>query len=256
MAGFGRFIAAFAGEKAGKAGDSLMAAIVAFDPQTASEADLRIQEEKLDDLSMEVARAKTNYEREKAEADNAERKFANYAKVAQDLKKELDASPGDAELTADLQSCLDELTAYKPERDREVQEAAEAKTWLDELTDILKQKGAAIRTRRAELAAAQRDMAKAEQRAEVEKERADQAARVAGLRTPESDRTATALDAMRKKINEANEEAEAARLKANVISGPEAKSDRVAARLAAVDNPADAPKASIDEQMRALGIAA
>lgn len=255
MAGFGRFIAAFATEKSGKVGDSLMAAIVAFDPQTAGEADLRVAEEKLDELSKEVARAKTNYDREKAEADNAERKFANYAKVAQDLKKELDAKPGDPDLTADLQSCLDELTTYKPERDREVQEAQEAKTWLDELTDILKQKGAAIRTRRAELESAQRQMAQAERRAEVAQERADQAAKLAGLRT-DTDRTATALDAMRKKINDANEEAEAARLKASVITGPEAKNDRVAARLAAVTNPAEAPKGSIDEQMRALGIAA
>lgn len=98
-------------------------------------------------------------------------------------------------------------------------------------------------------------MAQAERRAEVEQERADQAAKLAGLRA-DTDRTATALDAMRKKINDANEEAEAARLKASVISGPEAKNDRVAARLAAVANPAEAPKGSLDEQMRALGIAA
>src|SRR5262249_60630204 len=63
------FIRNLAGVKTDKAMQAGVEALVRWDPQSASEAELRTMEQHLDDLGRQVATARQSYEREQKEAD-------------------------------------------------------------------------------------------------------------------------------------------------------------------------------------------
>src|SRR5437588_813656 len=67
------FISNMVGVKADKAMQAGVEALVRWDPQSASEAELRTMEQHLDDLGRQVAMARQSYDREQKEADATRR---------------------------------------------------------------------------------------------------------------------------------------------------------------------------------------
>ena len=63
------FVRNLVGVKTDQAVNSAVAALVRWDPQSATEAELRTMEQHLDELGMQVARARQSYDREQKEAD-------------------------------------------------------------------------------------------------------------------------------------------------------------------------------------------
>ena len=63
------FIRTFIGVKTDQAVQAGVEALVRWDPQAATEAELRTMERRLDELGMEVAKARAAYKRERKEAE-------------------------------------------------------------------------------------------------------------------------------------------------------------------------------------------
>src|SRR5205823_1373745 len=68
------FISNLVGVKADKAMQAGVEALVRWDPQSASEAELRTMEQHLDDLGRQVALARQSYDKEQKEAETRSKK--------------------------------------------------------------------------------------------------------------------------------------------------------------------------------------
>jgi flagellar motor protein MotB len=133
MAGLLGFLAAFSKKQMQGVGDSLTRAIVAWDPETATDAEIEEMIAELDKITVEAGKAKADFDREQKEADAARKNYDRYISAADILEGQMKTSQtsGDLVKASDIQSSLDklldELEQLKPELERETQEAAEAK---------------------------------------------------------------------------------------------------------------------------------
>jgi flagellar motor protein MotB len=133
MAGLLGFLAAFSKKQMQGVGDSLTRAIVAWDPETATDAEIEEMIAELDKITVEAGKAKADFDREQKEADAARQNYDRYISAADILEGQMKTSQtsGDLVKASDIQSSLDklldELEQLKPELERETQEAAEAK---------------------------------------------------------------------------------------------------------------------------------
>ena len=87
------FISNLVGVKADKAMQAGVEALVRWDPQSASEAELRTMEQHLDDLGRQVATARQSYDREKREADAIQALSQQRMAAAEQLQRQIEAEP-------------------------------------------------------------------------------------------------------------------------------------------------------------------
>jgi hypothetical protein len=239
MAGVFGFFSTFGKKQAEGFGQSIMQKLVEWDPATASEAEIEEMIKKLDELTMKAGEAKAIYDREQKEADVIQANYDKAYNYAQTLE-----SKGE---TDKLNALLTELEKMKPELDREVKEAVEAKQFYDELTELAKSTANKVKTARETLKTAQRDMEKAKLSEQTAKERAQQAEYLAGIRKDTGD-LGGALDAMKKSAEKARAAADASNLKATLLK-PDASSDILAEAI----NASAAPKSdSPSDRLAAL----
>lgn len=230
MAGLFGFLAAFSKKQMQGVGDSLTKAIVAWDPETATDAEIEEMIADLDKITVEAGKAKAAFEREQKEADAARQNYDRHISAAEMLEGQMKTAQtsGDLVKASDIQSSLgkllDDLEQLKPELEREEQEAAEAKEFYDELIGLAKTSADKVKQARNILQSAQREM----KRAEIEKRRAaDKAAKaekLAGLRK-DAGGMGVALASMNKKAEEAKAEAAASELKAKLLAPNEVNKD-------------------------------
>src|SRR5215218_7344826 len=113
------FLRNFVGVKADNAVQAGVEALVRWDPQGASEAELLTMEQHLDDLGRQVAMARQAYDKERREAEQIEA-----------LQGQI-AAEGDPARRGSLERSLETLVAMleemAPEIDREKQDATDAK---------------------------------------------------------------------------------------------------------------------------------
>src|SRR6188472_4126766 len=90
------FISNLVGVKADKAVQAGVEALVRWDPQSASEAELRTMEQHLDELGREVALARQNYDKEKREADAIQALSQQRMAAAEHLQRQMraESDPG------------------------------------------------------------------------------------------------------------------------------------------------------------------
>jgi chromosome segregation ATPase len=245
-----KFWSKTASKKIEQAGDALNKAIVQLDPETATEAQIELMEEKVDELAREAAKARVEYEREEREAQAARTNYNRMLEAAQLLQSKVDA--GDDSVTDSLASLMEQLETLQPEVQLEIDEATHAKATLEAFETALKDATTNLKQARSNLKRAASEMKRAnakKQAAEAEEERNK---RLAGIST-RGDNMQVALDAMRECTTELEAEAEAAKLKADLIKPFDAKSDdNIAAALAEVDG-APAPA---DTKSRLAGLQA
>jgi len=259
MAGLFGFLTTFGKKQIGNVGESITRSIVAWDPETATEAEIESMIQELDKITREAGKAHTQFDKEQKEADAAKKNYDRHLAAAQMLESQLQEAQtsGDSSKASQLETSVgklvDDLEKLKPEMDREVQEAAEAKEFYNELMEVAKITAEKVKKAREMLDRAKRDM----QRAKMEEVRANakasRAEKLAGLRKDASD-LGVALSSMNQAAEEARAKAAASDMKAKLLSPEHDKEDaNIEAALKAVAG--DTPlklQPSVSDRLAAL----
>jgi chromosome segregation ATPase len=243
------------GVKMDKAAAAGVEALVRWDPKSASEAEMRTMEQRLDDLGREVALARQSYDKEKREADAIQELSHQRMAAAEQLQRQTDAE-GDPTRKGALEKSLGTLVSMleqmTPEIEREKSEAVDAKDYLGMLEQTYAEAGGKLKSARSELERAQRDMARAAQQREQADRQAESARRAAGLASQTSSLT-VALKAMQDAAAKDLASADAQMSKAKLLrpTRPEQDDPNIAAALAAAAGKPLAPQ-GLSERLAAL----
>jgi chromosome segregation ATPase len=249
------FISNLVGVKADKAVQAGVEALVRWDPQSASEAELRTMEQHLDDLGRQVATARQSFEREQKEADAIQALSHQRMVAAEQLEKQI-AAENDPTRKAGLERSMGTLVTMleqmTPDIEQEKKDAAEAKDFLEMLEKTYAEAGGKLRQGRSELERARRDMARAGQQRQVAEQQAEAARRAAGLTSATSSMT-VALKAMHDAAARDLASADAATAKAKLLrpTQPEQEDPNIAAALAVAAGRSPAPQ-SLSDRLAAL----
>ena len=223
MGGMFGFLRSFGIEKLGKVGEGITQKIVAWDPETASQAEIEEMIRELDKITTEAGKARAEYDREKAEADAAQKNYDKFLSAAELLNKRLEEAQalGDEakvhQVDSSLNKLLEDLEGLKPEVERETQEANEAKAYYEELKELAQVTADKLKKAKDMLDKGRRDM----QRAEIERQRAvaraEKSQKMAGLKT-ETSSLGVALAAMNRQAEQARAQAASSDMKARLLS--------------------------------------
>jgi chromosome segregation ATPase len=249
------FLRNFAGVKADNAVQAGVEALVRWDPEGASEAELLTMEQHLDDLGRQVAVARQSYDRERREAETIEQLSRQRMAAAEQLQGQISAE-GDPGRRAALERSLETLVAMleemAPEAEREKRDAIDAKDFLEMLEKTYAEAGGKLKAARAELERARRDMTRAgHQRMSAERQ-AEAARQAAGL-TRATSSVSVALKAMQEAAARDLASADAAMAKAKLLrpTRPEQEDPNIAAAMAAAAGKSPAPQ-NLAERLAAL----
>jgi chromosome segregation ATPase len=236
------FIRNLVGVKTNQAVNGAVAAIVRWDPQSATEAELRTMEQNLDEVGRQVAQARMAFDKERREADAIQalsrQRMAAAEQIAQRLAAEADPA-GKADLERSLATLVGMLEEMAAEVEREKQDVVDAEAFLRALEDTYQQAGVKLKSARAELTRAQRDMGRAEQQRAMAERRAEAARQAAGLAQATSG-LSVALQAMQESAQRDLAQAEAANAKARLLAPtrPEQEDRNIAEAMARVQGQA------------------
>jgi len=250
-----KFVKNMFGVKMDQAVESGIEALVRWDPKSASEAELRTMEQHLDELGREVALARQSFDREQKEAAAIQTLSDQRMAAAEQLHRQITAE-ADATRKASLEQSLTTLVSMleqmSPEIQREKQDAADAKDFLDMLQSTYAEAGGKLKSARSELERAQRDMGRAAQQREQAERQSEAARRAAGLASTTSGLT-VALKAMQDSAAKDLASADAAMSKAKLLrpTKPEQDDPNIAAAMAAAAGKPAAPQ-NLDDRLAAL----
>jgi DNA repair exonuclease SbcCD ATPase subunit len=239
------FIRNLVGVKTDQAVNSAVEAIVRWDPQSATEAELRAMEQQLDILGRQVAEARMAFDKEKREADTIQTLSQQRMAAAEQLQHRLETETDPArkaELERSLLTLVSMLEGMAADVDREKQDAVDAAEFLHSLEDTYQQAGQKLKSARDELNRAQRDMGRAAQQRDMAERRAEAARQAAGLSGATSGLT-VALKAMQDNASRNLVSAEAANAKARLLAPtrPEQDDPNIAMAMAQVQGRLPAP---------------
>jgi chromosome segregation ATPase len=235
------FVRALAGEHAKNAIQKVTDAVVDLDPATASEAQLHMMEQALDHVGVELAKMKSEAAQEHAATVQVQQRFDRMRSAAGTLNSQFEAEADPtkkAGLEKSLNGLLTTLESIKSELDQHNQSTADADAMVAETESIYTEKGEALRTAKAALAAAARDLSSAHIAEERANEKAERAAEIAGLRDNKIDGLNAALTSMQRQTAQAKATADAQRMKADLLTHAEAgglDDPNVKAALASVE---------------------
>lgn len=218
-----RFLKHYGTSKASGVLEEFAQAVVAFDPQSASRAQLSLMESELKTLGQRLAKAEAEVEREHRETaelrDSYDRHLEAAKLLEQDLANEADQNRA-AEIERSLGSIVGTLERMKPEIAREEAEDREVEEWRAELRKAFDELAEKMRQAEAQLSSASRQM----EMAKLKKARAEEAAGRSSLTRPLS-QISVALDAMNAETARVRTESEALRMKADALGGNRLESD-------------------------------
>jgi len=202
-------------------------------------------EQHLDELGMQVARARQAYDREQKEATAIQGLSHQRLAAAEALQNQANSETDPSRKAAvekSLATLLDMLEQMAPEVDRETRDADDAKQFLEQIESAYAEAGGKLKTARSDLDKAQRDMARASQRREVAQRQADAARQAAGL-TQTTSSLNIALKAMNENAARDLASADAAAAKARLLTPtrPEKDDPNIAAAMAAASGQGPAP---------------
>jgi DNA repair exonuclease SbcCD ATPase subunit len=249
------FLRNFVGVKADNAVQTGVEALVRWDPEGASEAELRTMEQHLDELGQQVALARQAYDRERQEAEQIEALSRQRMAAAEQLQGQIAAESDPARrasLERSLETLVTMLEQMAPEVEREKKDAADAKDFLETLENAYAEAGGKLKTARSELDRARRDMARAGQQRETAERQAEAARQAAGL-TQSTGSLNVALKAMHEAAQRDLASADAAMAKAKLLrpTRPEQDDPNIAAAMQAAAGKSPAPQ-SLSERLAAL----
>jgi len=241
MALLGRFLKSYGKNAVADVSRSLTDAIVAFDPQGASEAEILAIEEQFDQVNREYSKAKREFDKEQKEADAILDLRERRLKAAGILSEKAEA--GDAAASTGLDKLLTVLEGMEDDIESEVEEAEDAKLVMNELDQTVKMYADKLKNARRDMKKAAQTMQKAEKQAERAQAKAERAAVMAGIKENTSS-LGSALASMNRQAEEKQAQADAALRKAALLGKSNVEDDdAVAAAMAAAsgEGGADAP---------------
>jgi chromosome segregation ATPase len=216
--GFFNFIKSYGSVKAEDAGNGVMKTLAGWDPEGASEADIKTIDRELTKITKETAEALRTAKREREEAEEINKLYnikLSGIEILEARKEGL--SPEErAKVEAVIEEEVAKLEAMQEDIEREEQEAAEAEEYQKELEELCRITANKLKTARSQLNKAKNAMKSAhlkKKRAEIAAERAN---KVAGL-SNNLHKLGSALEAMNAKAVEAEQDAEAIRMKSRLL---------------------------------------
>jgi len=248
------FLQAFGKAKANSLGKDLIAAIVAFDPETAGQAQLDQMREHLHETSIKLSEANQALAKERAETVERKTEYNRLLTAAEILMKQVDAEQ-DPLAKSKLQNSLDRHLSrteqvhkdLADEQADEDQAAALVKDW-QEAFDTLRTK---LSTAKRDIATAQRDLARAEAvETRTEAQRANAEAK-AGLTTA-LDGIDVATNAMKEAAAKKRAIAEANVRTAEAVAGTDLLEDPNIAAALAEAGAEEAPALTSQERLERL----
>lgn len=235
---------------------SIQQFLVTLDPETATEAQIAQFSDQLAKASVELARARAEYQRESKEANEIQSLYDKRMEAATILEQQVTAAADQGQknsLSVSLDKIVGMLEQMKPDVEREVAEADDAKQIMDELTKFVEESAAALKEARSKLERARSDM----RRAELEQERAEKRARttevLAGIKRG-SGTFNVALEAMQKKAQEAKVRADAANTRVKLLTPTsiEQEDPNIAAAIAKASGQTLPATSNVSDRLAAL----
>ncbi|GGF16244.1 hypothetical protein GCM10011611_22510 [Aliidongia dinghuensis] len=244
------------GVKADQAVQNGIELYVKWDPTGASEAELKTMEGKLDELGLNVAKARARFTDAQKALDTANALLHQRMTAADSLQAQIEAAAADparkASLERSLGTLVELLEHMTPEVEQAKKDAADAHDFLIQLEEAYEGLGQKLKSARGDLERAQREMERARLAKEAAAERADIAKSAAGLSSNGSS-VNIALKAMHDAAEKDRQAAEAQNAKAALLkpSSPETDDPNIAAALAAAEGKPTQPQ-SLSERLAAL----
>ena len=218
-----QFFRSLLGAHGKKAVRDVTDAIVAFDPTTASAAQLDAMEKDLDKAGIAIGKLRVDAQRERREADEAKKRFDRLLAAGEHLNAQLKAEGDEARkqaLNASLAKLVTQLEEAQQAVNTEVSEADEAEALLSEAEVIHREKAQALLAAKKNLSKAASDLQRAKLQEDRAKQVAESRAQMAGLRYNETGGLNAAVNAMNRQAEDARARADAARMKAEALSAP------------------------------------
>ena len=248
---FARFLKNYGKGKLMDAAQGLNDAIVSWDPEGATEAAIAEMEENFDEINKQYSQAKSVWQKEDAEAREIVKVRDQRMAAAETLSAQLESDPDNAQIAEGLNQLLDALEEMQSDIDLEVEEADDAKELMDELGETVKMYAAKLKTARSDMRRASNAMQKAKMQEQRAEEKAKRAAQAAGLKSSAGG-LSSALESMNRQAQEAQDNADAAKRKAELLGESKVEeNDVVAAAMAAASGEAPKPT-SVADRLAAL----
>ena len=216
------------GAQVDQAGESLVEALVAFDPETATQVDRDALAEKIQEVAKKFAAAKHDYDKEQNDVVVKQRQINEYLAT-------LDVMVGQLERQEISQTMFDDFFAGIEESQaqlvQEEEEAVEAKAVKDELDDILKILTQQLSDFDRVTGKALRDVKLAETQVEKEKLKTERQAELSNLKKGLGAES-TAVRKLQDIAKKAKIEAEAAKTVREITAQPVTQADKMAEMVA------------------------
>lgn len=237
------FLKAFAEQKGEDTLQGIAETMATLDPETASKAQVREIEQRLDKATMEVATARREFQKENQEAVDARATYNDNIADAEYLQTEINEGRNVEENQEALDELLAEMERLKPEVEREIQEAEEAREFLEETEALAQTIATDLKEIKAVVEGAKRDMQLAEKKQERMQRQQERQNRLKGL---SGSSTAFAVNAMQKKADKIKDEMSALETKNKLMGVGKSKKTSSALEAARAARGAGKPKASLD----------
>jgi len=235
MSLFGNYL----GTKAKDLHDGLVKAVVAFDPEGASAAQIEEYKGQVDQLAAIAAKAAQQAQADEARVQQLSADFDRHKKAAGLLAGQIDSAEGAAREQA-LEKILDEAERLKTDLATAQTSLADSQGYYGERKEVHARAAEKLLRAKSVLEAAVRDQERARQEAERAAERKRDVQQSAGL-TNGLDTMDVALDAFKANASAARQKAEADKLTANALGGARESDSLVKAALAEADGQAAKP---------------
>jgi len=248
-----RFLSRVGKKQAGNALETFTQAVVAFDPETASEAQISLMEEELDKLGVRVGKAEQAVKKDHEETQALLTQYNRYMSAAERLEAQLQQADDNERTSLDgsMAKLIDELERLQPEIDREKQEDQDAESFAAELRQAYDEAAEKLKKAKTQLTQAQRRMEQAKLQKERSEERAQSVRESAGLSSSMGGLD-TALSAMEKESEKAENASRAAELKIGAFGKQEITDDPNISAALEAGSRLTLPEASASDRLAAL----
>lgn len=208
MGTFFKTLLGYGSVKAEQAQDAAVGILVKLDTDAAIEAEVRRLDAELKETRSEYAKAAAELEKESKEAEAAKTDYNKLITAAEILKKQQEdatAANDSAKATAlegSLTKLLSIIKSKRPDLEREISEAEQAKGYFDQVKEMLETQQQSFDNYRNEVEAAKRKRQSAIAGEKLEERRAEQAEKLVGLHNRSNN-----LNVVLKQINQQTDEA-------------------------------------------------
>jgi hypothetical protein len=227
------------GAQVNQAGESLVGALVAFDPETATQVDRDALAEKIQTVAKKFAAAKQDYDKEQNDVVVKQAQINEYLATLEVMVGQLERQEISQAVFDEFYAGIEEAQAQLPQ---ELEEAAEAKAVKDELEEILQILTKQLNEFDQVTAKALRDVKLAESQVEKEKLKAQRQTELSNLKSGLGAES-TAVKKLQEIAKKAKIEADAAKTVREITAKPASQEEKMAAMMAQAKQ-ASAPAAS------------